>query len=117
MIAEESMRRLYSAYDQGFIINNDEFMSDAARIVLTTRLLSKWVDNGTTPLRLLVNHITLIRNVFGEEGMYALYEYVANFPDCVPPLLTILHYMGLIGKPAFIEYDLMLELDRMDRTR
>ena len=116
MIAEESIRRLYSAYDKGFIINNAEFMSDAARIVLTARLLSKWVDNGAAPLRLLINHITIIRNVFGEEGMYALYEYIANFQDCVPPLLTILFFMGLIERPSIADSVLLETLAEMERN-
>lgn len=108
--------RLYTSYiGSGDIINNDEFISDATRIVLATRILGKWVDNQQAPLRLLLNHIIIIDNTFGEEGMYALYEYVDNFKDYIPALLTVLYFMGKVGKPAFVDYDLLNELNALDK--
>lgn len=110
------MMRLYTSYiGSGDIINNDEFISDATRIVLATRILGKWVDNQQAPLRLLLNHIIIIDNTFGEEGMYALYEYVDNFKDCVPALLTVLYFMGKVDKPAFVDYALLNELNTLDK--
>ena len=112
------MMRLYTSYiGGGDIINNDEFISDATRIVLATRILGKWVDNQQAPLRLLLNHIIIIDNAFGEEGMYALYEYVDNFKDCVPALLTVLYFMGKVGKPAFVDYVLLNELNTLDKQK
>jgi hypothetical protein len=108
--------RLYTSYiGGGDIINNDEFISDATRIVLATRILGKWVDNQQAPLRLLLNHIIIIDNTFGEDGMYALYEYVDNFKDCVPALLTVLYFMGKVSKPAFVDYDLLNKLNTLDK--
>lgn len=116
MLNDQTMMRLYTSYiGSGDIINNDEFISDATRIVLATRILGKWVDNQQAPLRLLLNHIIIIDNTFGEEGMYALYEYVDNFKDYVPALLTVLYFMGKVGKPAFVDYDLLNELNALDK--
>ena len=116
VLNEQTMMRLYTSYiGSGDIINNDEFISDATRIVLATRILGKWVDNQQAPLRLLLNHIIIIDNTFGEEGMYALYEYVDNFKDCVPALLTVLYFMGKVVKPAFVDYDLLNELNTLDK--
>ena len=116
VLNDQTMMRLYTSYiGSGDIINNDEFISDATRIVLATRILGKWVDNQQAPLRLLLNHIIIIDNTFGEEGMYALYEYVDNFKDYVPALLTVLYFMGKVGKPAFVDYDLLNELNALDK--
>lgn len=114
MISQESTMRLYTAYDRGAIINNDEFISDATRIVLVSRLLDKWVTTRESNLRLMVNHIIIISNMFGETGLYTLYEYISNFRECIPALLTILYFMGTIDKPAYLDielYDALLNLE------
>jgi hypothetical protein len=109
--------RLYTAYDRGHIINNDEFISDASRIVLVSRLLSKWVELKESNLRLMVNHIIIINNIFGETGLYTLYEYVSNFRECIPALLTTLYFMGTIDKPAYLDSDLLLALNNLENER
>lgn len=112
MLTDETMRRLVIAYENGPIVSRD-FKADAKRIVLVARLIDKWLNEGNTNFMLMVNHVRIIENVFGETGMFAVYEYISNFPNCVPSLASILYYMGKIGKPAIYDtdlYDILTEI-------
>lgn len=112
MLSEETMRRLVMAYEDGPFISKD-FKADAKRIVLIARLIDKWLNEGDTNFQLIVNHIVIIENVFSETGMYAIYEYIANFPECVPALMAILYYMGRITKPSIYDTDLYKILEEL----
>ena len=118
MLNSETMKRLYIAYDRGGpLINNEEFVSDASRIVLVSRLIGKWVETKDTNLRLIINHIVIIENVFGDVGLYALYEYIGNYKECVYSMLTVLYYMNKVPKPVFVDYELLDSLYAMEISR
>ena len=113
MLEQETMRRLILAYDNGPFVAKD-FKDDANRIVLIARLIDRWLTNADSNLRLLVNHVVIVENVFGETGIYAIYEYMSNFPDCIAPLKSILYFMGRINQPAIYDVDLFEALGALE---
>lgn len=114
MLSEETMKRLMIAYDAGPMFNVDDFTEDAQRIVLVAKLIDKWILNKETNLRLMVNHVTIIINTFGDTGLYALYEYIDSFKECIPCVLTILYFMKKIDRPAIYDTVLLTELQNLD---
>jgi hypothetical protein len=113
MLEQETMRRLMLAYDSGPFVAKD-FKDDAKRIVLIARLIDRWLSNSDTNLRLMVNHVVIIENVFGETGIYAIYEYISNFPECIAPLKSVLYFMGRIDQPSMYDVDLFEALEELD---
>lgn len=117
MLSDETMRRLMLAYDTGHLFDSSEFVIDAGRIVLIAKLIDRWMASNESNLRLLINHIIIIENTFGETGLYALYEYIGQFKECVPALLSVLFYMGKISRPSVYDVELLNKLEEMNNDR
>lgn len=113
MLPDETMNRLMLSYKTGHLFDSVEFVEDAQRIVLIAKLIDKWLKNGDTNFRLMLNHITIIENTFGEVGFYALYEYIDQFRECVPSLLSVLFYMGKISRPSIYDVALLERLNEL----
>lgn len=114
MLKEETMRRLVLAYTTGHLFDDVEFTTDAQRIVLVAKLIDKWIYNKDTNYRLLINHITIIENTFGETGLYAMYEYIGQYPECIEPMLSALLFMGKIPTPSLYDVELLQKLRELD---
>ena len=114
MLSTETMNRLMLAYNTGHLFDSDEFQEDAQRIVLVAKLIDRWLAGKLCNYRLIVNHIVIIENTFGETGVFALYEYISNFQKCIPSLLAVLYFMNRIHEPAIYDIDLLKELEALD---
>lgn len=110
MISHETMIRLYNNYNIGIPFTYDEFVEDSKRIVLVARLLDRWINNKQVSAHLLVNHVTIIKNVFSEIGLMALYEYISNFPELKSSALALFYFMGIIKTPAVYDTDFFTHL-------
>lgn len=54
-------------YDNPHCYSEDEFNEDIFRFVALKRLLIKYVNTGELKERLILNHLTILYNVFGES--------------------------------------------------
>lgn len=59
-------------YDNPCCENVEEFYQDLNRIKYLKRLLNRYEDEGLLRERLILNHITVIYNVFGIEGAHKM---------------------------------------------
>lgn len=53
-------------------VDADEFKEDLKRFKYVKRLLNRYLEGGELPLRLILNHLIIIFNVFGVEGALAI---------------------------------------------
>ena len=106
MISFETKQKLLYAYSQHQTFDKMEFLNDVNRIVSVAKIIDKWLKNNICNYRLLLNHIIIIENVFGEEGLYALYEYIESHKECIPSIYSILFYLNKIDRPAIYDTEL-----------
>jgi hypothetical protein len=83
-------------------IDPEEFYDDLKRIKYIKRLVNRYLETGRLTERLLMNHVIVIFNVFGN---YAALRILASKLDdkhwpIVKPFLEYLHYLspGQLGK-------------------
>ena len=106
MLSDNTKTRLLESYSQYNTFTSDEFLSDANRIVLIAKIIDKWQLKGECNYRLLLNHAIIIKNAFGETGLYALYEYADNFKTLIPAVAAICYYLNFIPTPAIYDVEL-----------
>ena len=53
-------------------VDPEEFQEDLKRFKYVKRLVNRYLDGGELPLRLILNHLIVIFNVFGVEGGLAI---------------------------------------------
>jgi hypothetical protein len=91
------------AYDKPNVVMS-EFEEDLNRILYIKRLLTKYYSNGILKERLILNHLVVLYNVFGEATTRLLFfsleekDYVV-----IKPFLIFLNYLpsvvyGINGK-------------------
>lgn len=82
-------------YDNPNCSGEDEFMADIARIASIKRLIMKYKRDGELKERLILNHLIVLYNLFGEaatkmivfklpEDMYPIIKTFMLFLDRVP---------------------------------
>lgn len=99
MLSEKTIEELYRRYDiPGGLFSQDEFMEDAIRVMFVYRILLKYQKSGECNIRLLVNHIVVLSNVFGSFYLIALREYVEKAEGVDLLLNSALKYMGRLEK-------------------
>lgn len=98
---DESNALLYAAkcYDNPQCFDTLEFYEDLNRLKYVKRLLNKYEETGDLKERLILNHVTVLNNVFGTAGATRLlllkcknqYHLIAPFlvflnmmPDSIP---------------------------------
>jgi len=62
---------LYCAhnYDNPQCHSTDEFLEDLQRIKYIKKLITRYTENGDLKERLILNHLTILNNVFGPEPL------------------------------------------------
>mgnify|MGYP003352240562 CR=1 FL=1 len=62
---------LYCArnYDNPQCHSTDEFLEDLQRIKYIKKLVTRYVENGDLKERLIINHLTILNNVFGPDAL------------------------------------------------
>ena len=91
---------LYAArhYYNPRCIDAEEFYDDLNRFKYVKRLVNRHVRGGNLAERLLLNHITIILNVFGNE----------------PGILMMMYKVGPLGLPTLKSFLLYLKAIRED---
>jgi len=75
-----------------------EFEEDLNRIQYIKRLITKYRDSGEFKGRLILNHITVLYNVFGVEGATRILFFKLDEKDyeIIKPFLLFLNYMPIV---------------------
>jgi hypothetical protein len=55
-------------------VDAEEFKEDLKRFKYVKRLVNRYLEGGELPLRLILNHLIVIFNVFGVEGGLAILD-------------------------------------------
>jgi hypothetical protein len=75
--------------------NIDEFYEDLNRIKYIKRLLGKYNKKGIIKARLILNHIIILNNVFGNEACSRIlfYKLEPEFHSAIKTFLEFLNYL------------------------
>ena len=88
---------LYAAkyYYNPRCIEAEEFYEDLSRFKYVKRLVNRYLRGGDMAERLLLNHITIILNVFGNESGIVMLMYKTG-PEGLPTLKSFLLHLKAI---------------------
>ena len=98
---------LYAAkhYKKPKFADIDDFNEDLKRFKYIKRLLRKYYDTSILKERLLLNHIIVLRNVFGPEASTTLLLYKIQ-PDYWPALKSFLIFLNSITEQELPNVDI-----------
>ena len=86
---------LYAAkhYYSPRCIDAEEFYDDLNRLVYIKRLVNRYNRGGDLAERLVLNHITILMNVFGHEAALRLMEYKIGLENwsVIKPFLVFIN--------------------------
>lgn len=82
-------------YDNPTLAKEEEFYDDLKRFKYLKRLFRRYRITGELKVRLVVNHIIVLQNVFGVEAAVTLLLYKID-KKYWPILKTILDYLGYL---------------------
>lgn len=86
---------LYAArhYDNPQCHDVSEFYDDLKRFKYLKRLFSKYQDTGELKERLILNHLTILYNVFGSATTKMLFYKLDGYLEYLKPFVVLLGYM------------------------
>jgi hypothetical protein len=70
-----------------------EFYDDLKRLKYLKRLFNRYEESGELKERLILNHITVLYNVFGLAATRMLFLKLPNHFHLLKPFLVLLNYM------------------------
>ena len=77
-------------YDNQQSIDEAEFFDDLKRFKYLKRLFNKYQDNGEIKVRLVLNHIILLYNLFNDGATRMLFFKLRDYQDILKPFLVML---------------------------
>jgi hypothetical protein len=92
---DDSNFLLYAAkyYDNPQCHDVDEFYDDLKRFKYLKRLFGKYQESGELRERLILNHLIIIYNVFGEAATRMLFYKLEGYYNYLKPFIVMLGYM------------------------
>jgi hypothetical protein len=98
----ESTFLLFAAkhYDNPQCSDVSEFEEDLKRFHYLRKLFGRYRQDKDLKERLILNHLIIIYNVFGEEATSILFMRLYEYHDYLKPFVEYLNFM-----PTVIEYD------------
>ena len=89
---DESNFILYAAqsYDNPQCMDETEFFDDLKRFKYLKRLFNKYKENGELKERLVLNHLTILYNLFDKGATRMLFFKLRNYLDILIPFLVVL---------------------------
>ena len=90
---DESNVLLYAArfYDNPNCYDTVEFYDDLKRVSYIKRLFNKYKETGELKDRLVLNHLLVLFNVFGEFSNEILFLKLSNYLDILVPFLICIN--------------------------
>ena len=92
-------------YDNPQCHSLEEFEEDLKRFLYLKKLLSRYKNNGELRERLILNHIIVLYNIFGESATKLLFHKIDE--DCWGSLVTFLVYLNRMPE-ELPEYNIVL---------
>lgn len=90
-----------------------EFEEDLKKILYLKKLLSRYKNNNELRERLILNHIIVLYNIFGEAATNMLFYKVEE--SCWDVLVTFLVYLGRMPE-SLPQYGIILSDIKLDET-
>jgi hypothetical protein len=90
-----------------------EFEEDLKKILYLKKLLSRYKNNNELRERLILNHIIVLYNIFGEAATNMLFYKVEE--SCWDVLVTFLVYLGRMPE-SLPQYGIKLSDIKLDET-
>ena len=81
-------------YDNPQSVTREDFESDLKRIRYVKRLLKRYQNNGELKVHLILNHLTVLFNVFHEAAVPILFYNLEE--DLWPSIKSFLIFLGRI---------------------
>lgn len=100
-------------YDNPQCHSLEEFEEDLKKILYLKKLLSRYKNNGELRERLILNHIIVLYNIFGESATRMLFYKVEK--SCWDVLVTFLVYLERMPE-TIPEYGIVLSEIKLDET-
>jgi hypothetical protein len=95
LTSDSSLLYATKMYDNPSCMNMDEFFDDYRRFKYIRRLCERYHHTRTINIRLFLNHIIALINVFGAEATIRLL-FVKNDESSYRLLKTVLQYMDIM---------------------
>lgn len=114
---DESNFILFAAqsYDNPQCMDETEFFDDLKRFKYLKRLFNKYKENGELKERLVLNHLTILYNLFDKGATRMLFFKLRNYLDILIPFLVVLGRLPTkvegIGIQGRIVYTKDVEVD------
>lgn len=92
---DESNFMLYAAkhYDNPQCFDTFEFYEDLARFKYIKRLFNRYEETGELKERLILNHLIILYNVFGDKATQLLFFKLNGYYHFLKPFLLLMGYM------------------------
>ena len=86
---------LYAAkhYENPQCLDTIEFYDDLKRFKYLKRLFGKYEESGELRERLILNHLIVLYNVFGQHATRMLFLKLEPYYSYLKPFLVLLNYM------------------------
>ena len=78
------------SYDNPQCMDETEFFDDLKRFKYLKRLFNKYKENGELKERLVLNHLTILYNLFDKGATRMLFFKLRNYLDILIPFLVVL---------------------------
>ena len=89
-------------YDNPHCENEKEFYDDMKRFKYIKRLLRKYKETSILKERLILNHIIILRNLFGPEACVTLLLYKIQ-QEYLSTLKSFLLYLNMIREDELVD--------------
>ena len=102
MILDEKSFLIYAAkhYDLKRSSGVEEFYDDLKRFQYLKRLFKRYEEDNDIRLRLILNHVIVLYNCFGDAATNMLFFKLKEYHKYLKPFIIFLNYM-----PEHIEYE------------
>lgn len=80
-------------YDNTQCHDTIEFYDDLKRFKYLKRLFGKYEESGELRERLILNHLIILYNVFGEHATRMLFVKLEQYAKYLKPFLVLLNFM------------------------
>ena len=105
--AENFMFFAMKHYDNPQSVTYDDFLEDMMRFKYLKRLFGRYIKTGALRNHLIINHLIVLFNVFGEAAIHLLvYKIDSQYWDILKTYLVYLNrYPEPCGSLDFVEID------------
>tara|TARA_R110002126_G_scaffold123037_1_gene264877 strand:+ start:214 stop:603 length:390 start_codon:yes stop_codon:yes gene_type:complete len=80
-------------YDNPQCYDTDEFMDDLKRFKYIKRLFNRYDETGDLRERLILNHILILYNLFGDNATIMLFVKLNGYYSFLKPFLVLINRM------------------------